>query len=69
MPPPFRDRPERGKGQRMTAIYRIMMPADHDAFVAAGRYEGSADDLRDGYIHMSTTAQVADTLADRKSVV
>jgi uncharacterized protein (DUF952 family) len=30
--------------------------------MAAGRYEGSADDARDGYIHLSAAAQVPGTL-------
>ncbi len=41
--------------------YKIISVDDWVAFQAAGRYAGSAVDLADGYIHMSTAAQVAVT--------
>ncbi len=41
--------------------YKILSADDWAAFQAAGRYGGSAVDLADGYIHMSTAAQVAET--------
>lgn len=41
--------------------YKIVSAADWAAFQAEGRYAGSAVDLADGYIHMSTAAQVAET--------
>lgn len=40
--------------------------ADREAWLTAerlGSYTGSADDQRDGYIHFSTAAQLAGTLA------
>jgi uncharacterized protein (DUF952 family) len=43
-------------------IYKVCPAAEwHDA-VAAGVYRGSAVDLRDGFIHFSTGAQLAETL-------
>lgn len=44
----------------MTA-FKIISAEDWAAFQAAGHYAGSAVDLADGYIHMSTAAQVAET--------
>ena len=44
-------------------VYKIV-DRDHWAAAAAcGRYRGSADDLRDGYVHLSTAAQVRATAA------
>ena len=45
------------------SIYKIMPAADWAAAKAAGAYTGSADDVRDGFIHFSTREQVAGTLA------
>ena len=43
-------------------IYKVCPAAEwHDA-VAAGAYRGSAVDLRDGFIHFSAGAQLAETL-------
>jgi uncharacterized protein (DUF952 family) len=43
-------------------IYKICPATEwHDA-AAVGTYRGSVDDLRDGFIHFSTTAQLAETL-------
>jgi uncharacterized protein (DUF952 family) len=47
----------------MTIIYRILPAADWAAAQAAGRFTGSAHDIRDGFIHFSTSAQVAETAA------
>lgn len=47
----------------MTTIYRILPAADWAAAKAAGRFAGSAHDIRDGFIHFSTAAQVAETAA------
>ena len=44
----------------MTA-FKIVSAADWAAFQAEDRYAGSAVDRADGYIHMSTAEQVADT--------
>jgi len=46
----------------MTDIaYKIVDAAEWRAAVAEGRYDGAAVDLADGYIHMSTEAQLAET--------
>lgn len=46
----------------MSAVaYKIVDAGEWRAAVAEGRYEGSAVDLADGYIHMSTEAQLAGT--------
>lgn len=47
----------------MTIIYRILPAADWAAAKAAGYFAGSAHDIRDGFIHFSTAAQVAETAA------
>jgi uncharacterized protein (DUF952 family) len=44
-------------------VYKILRAAEWAAFKRDGRCAGSADDLRDGYIHLSTDAQMAGTLA------
>lgn len=43
--------------------YKIIDAADWDAAQAAGAYAGSAVDLADGYIHMSTADQLGETAA------
>lgn len=46
----------------MSAVaYKLVDRADWTAALAAGAYAGSAVDLADGYIHMSTAAQLAET--------
>jgi uncharacterized protein (DUF952 family) len=42
-------------------IYKILPRAEWAAAEAAGRFEGSAVDHQDGYIHFSTAAQSAET--------
>lgn len=42
---------------------KIFRAGEWAAFRASGRFEGSADDVRDGFIHLSWPAQVAGTLA------
>lgn len=44
-------------------IYKIMAATEWAAARAAGVYEGSAHDRRDGFIHFSTAAQAAETAA------
>lgn len=46
-----------------THAYKIIDASEWDAATAAGRYKGSADDLRDGFIHLSTGPQLAGTAA------
>ena len=44
-------------------IYKIVEVGEWQQAIAKGRYSGSADDRRDGYIHLSTRAQLEGTLA------
>jgi uncharacterized protein (DUF952 family) len=46
----------------MTAtVFRIIDPEDWREAQSRGRFEGSADDARDGFIHLSTAEQVLGT--------
>ena len=51
-----------GQEQHML-VYKIFRRPEWDAFVAAGQTAGAPVDLSDGYIHMSTPEQVAETAA------
>ncbi len=42
-------------------VYKILTHADWEAAQAEGVYRGSAHDLRDGFIHFSTAAQLPET--------
>jgi uncharacterized protein (DUF952 family) len=46
-----------------SAAWKILTAEEWAAFQAAGRFEGSADDRRDGFIHLSAEDQVEGTLA------
>jgi uncharacterized protein (DUF952 family) len=46
-----------------TFIYKIASEDEWRRAVSRGRYDGSADDRRDGFIHLSAGHQVAATLA------
>ena len=46
----------------MRKIYKICSASAWREAERQGVYRGSADDLRDGFIHFSTAAQVAETL-------
>jgi uncharacterized protein (DUF952 family) len=45
------------------AIFKILRADEWAAFEADGMFAGSADDLRDGFIHLSTDDQLVGTLA------
>ena len=45
----------------MPRIYKILPRPDWAAAQAAGRFQGSAVDLADGFIHFSTAAQAGET--------
>jgi L-fuculose-phosphate aldolase len=45
------------------SIYKLLTAADWRLAQADGSFRGSSDDERDGYIHLSSAAQVAGTLA------
>ncbi|MDB5444875.1 MAG: hypothetical protein JWQ97_192, partial [Phenylobacterium sp.] len=47
----------------MSRIYKILPRAEWAAAQAAARFEGSAVDRQDGYIHFSTAAQAQETAA------
>jgi len=47
----------------MTIIYKIIDRDEWDATRACGRYTGSRDDKRDGFIHFSTAQQLRETAA------
>jgi len=51
------------KGGRVTTIYKISERAAWQEAERAGIYRGSDVDRRDGFIHFSTAAQVAETAA------
>ena len=44
-------------------VYKILTAEQWQSMQAMGRFEGSADDERDGFIHLSAKEQVAGTLA------
>jgi uncharacterized protein (DUF952 family) len=47
----------------VATIYKICKPAEWRAAEQAGKFLGSAVDTRDGFIHFSSAAQVAETAA------
>ncbi len=48
---------------RQDIIYKILTEQDWRDAVRAGHYAGSADDARDGFIHLSAADQLAGTAA------
>jgi len=46
-----------------TIVYRLMAESAWQSALAAGAFHGSEHDRRDGFIHFSTAAQVAETAA------
>ena len=47
----------------MATVYKICSRGDWAAAEAEGRYDGSADDRRDGFIHLSARDQLEATAA------
>ncbi|HWT51578.1 MAG TPA: DUF952 domain-containing protein [Caulobacter sp.] len=47
----------------MTLVYKILSRGEWDAAKAVGRFEGSAVDLADGFIHLSAADQAQETAA------
>jgi uncharacterized protein (DUF952 family) len=47
-------------------IYTLVRGADWRAAELSGRYTGSADDARDGFLHFSTAAQLRATAAKHR---
>jgi len=50
-------------------IYSLCLATDWQAALALGEYRGSADDRRDGFLHFSTAAQVAESAARHRAGV
>ena len=46
---------------KVRTIYKLMTAAEWEAAWAEGVYRGSEQDQRDGFIHFSTAAQIAET--------
>ncbi|RMD47479.1 MAG: DUF952 domain-containing protein [Alphaproteobacteria bacterium] len=44
-------------------VFKVLRAPEAAAFVAEGRFAGSADDLRDGFVHLSTREQLPGTLS------
>lgn len=44
------------------SVYKILRQGEWQALRDGGRFDGSPDDVRDGYVHLSTGAQVPGTL-------
>ena len=62
----FRENPKRnndkqGNRNAVPTIYKISPASAWREAERQGVYKGSSDDLRDGFIHFSTAAQVAET--------
>lgn len=49
--------------ERADVVYKVLRRREAAHLVAEGRFEGSDDDLRDGFVHLSTAGQVSGTLA------
>lgn len=49
--------------ERPTTAYKVLTAAEMQALEHDGSFAGSPDDLRDGYIHLSTATQLEGTLA------
>jgi uncharacterized protein (DUF952 family) len=47
----------------VTPVVKLLRADEWASLQASGSFAGSADDLRDGYIHLSTPDQVAGTFA------
>jgi uncharacterized protein (DUF952 family) len=47
----------------MSLIYHLAREAEWRAAERSGSYDGTADDRRDGFLHFSTAAQVAESAA------
>jgi nicotinate-nucleotide pyrophosphorylase (carboxylating) len=50
-------------GMDYLSIWKVFRAAEWEALQATGSFEGSPDDLRDGFIHLSTDQQLQGTLA------
>lgn len=57
------DRRRVGRHDRGMLVFKIFRRPEWDAFVAAGLSDGAPIDRTDGYIHLSTAPQLAETAA------
>ncbi len=57
------------RASRPALVYKVLPRTDWDVACRSGSYAGSADDLRDGFIHLSAVHQLAGTLAKHFSGV
>jgi len=46
----------------MTPVYKVLPRLDWESATANGQFDGAPVDLADGYIHLSATDQLAETL-------
>lgn len=46
----------------VTTVYKILRAEEWAAAQTTDRYQGSADDLRDGFVHLSSEGQLPGTL-------
>jgi uncharacterized protein (DUF952 family) len=53
----------RANGRAVTTVYKICERSEWRAAESDGKFLGSAVDTRDGFIHFSSAAQVAETAA------
>lgn len=61
----MREITEAGRGSSVEApqhVYKVLRPAEWAALQRDGRFAGSPDDRRDGFIHLSCWTQVQGTL-------
>ncbi|MCH9806127.1 MAG: DUF952 domain-containing protein [Alphaproteobacteria bacterium] len=48
---------------KSTTVYKLLDRSDWEGAVESGAFAGSADDIRDGFIHLSAAHQLAGTAA------
>lgn len=51
------------KAIKQSFVYKILPRSDWEAAVAKGSFAGSADDVRDGFVHLSAASQLSGTAA------
>ena len=60
---PLAPRPRKALPPGPRQVYKILALSEWQDAVRAGAFTGNADDVRDGFIHLSAAPQVAGTLA------
>lgn len=48
--------------ERPKLVYKVFLPDQFERFCTNGHFSGSADDQRDGFVHLSFAHQVAKTI-------